>query len=384
MFGSEILEIAIGLAFVYMILSLACTVLNEWIAMVFATRSKALEGWVGNLLDDSELLSKVYDHPLIKGLSRQGYVDKKMEKWFVGESEESNSNADPQSESKSGKNESSSGKNSPPNSNGMAKKILRGRRPSYIPTQTFAMALLDVLAEKGQSKTGSTKRRPKSIIKDVIAGLEDGNYQDLKKVIFAPLEYAGVDPKKYEEYLAAARVSTEQWFDSSMDRLSGWYKRKSQLVVLMLALIACIVLNADSITIIETLANDNAVRASFVKAAEEAVKEEADKEEATTPKDNSPEGFKQYASQLDSLGLPIGWILSSEKPDDPRLVPKNFWAWIYKILGLLCTVLAVSLGAPFWFDVLKRIVNMRSSGSKVERKRDESQKTTPVNITGTQ
>jgi hypothetical protein len=37
-------------------------------------------------------------------------------------------------------------------------------------------------------------------------------------------------------------------------------------------------------------------------------------------------------------------------------------AWLLKFLGILLTAVASSQGAPFWFDLLKKIVNVRLTG----------------------
>jgi hypothetical protein len=56
--------------------------------------------------------------------------------------------------------------------------------------------------------------------------------------------------------------------------------------------------------------------------------------------------------QLNGLQLPMGWANS----------PADAGAWVIKLLGLLLTSIAVSLGAPFWFGVLNKIVNIRAAG----------------------
>jgi hypothetical protein len=70
----------------------------------------------------------------------------------------------------------------------------------------------------------------------------------------------------------------------------------------------------------------------------------------------------------ENVQLPIGW---SSKPDDPRHFkfldfewsPK-YAGWVfYKLFGLMISILAVSLGAPFWFDTLSKFVNVRSAGA---------------------
>ena len=103
MFGSEILEVAIGLVLVYLVLALICSALSEWIARILALRASTLEDGIRNLLEDPEgnhLAKKIYDHPLVKGLSKKGWINK--------------------------------------------------ARPSNIPARTFALALFDTVMEAGR------------------------------------------------------------------------------------------------------------------------------------------------------------------------------------------------------------------------------------------
>ena len=85
MFGSDILDVAIGLVFAYLLLSLLCSVLNEWIAALFSVRSNNLEDGIRKLLKDSasdagpeaeDLADRVYGHALISGLYRPGLIDR--------------------------------------------------------------------------------------------------------------------------------------------------------------------------------------------------------------------------------------------------------------------------------------------------------------------
>jgi hypothetical protein len=53
--------------------------------------------------------------------------------------------------------------------------------------------------------------------------------------------------------------------------------------------------------------------------------------------------------------FPIGWPGNAAELD--------FWGWILKFLGCLWTGLALSLGAPFWFDLLQKFMNIRGAGT---------------------
>jgi hypothetical protein len=153
--------------------------------------------------------------------------------------------------------------------------------------------------------------------------------------------------------LAAARLNIERWFDDTMDRVSGFFKRQVQLITIAIAVFVTAVLNVDSIMIGEQLFHDSALRAALVAAATQTTSAASPSTDAT-----------QRASlekQVAQAPLPIGW---SSAPATPQSVPQTPTGWLIKVIGLLLSAAAISLGAPFWFDTLKRFVNIRSAGDK--------------------
>jgi hypothetical protein len=302
MFGSLAIEIAISLALVYLLLSLICSVLNEWVASLLNMRANNLWEGVRNLLYDSEgtgLAKQLYDHALVKNLGRSGKL------------------------------------------------------PSYVPSRAFAMALFDLVAPV----EGSTTTRTLQDIRNKVSDLPN---ESVKKVLLTLIDDAGDDLKK-------ARENVERWYDDAMDRVSGWYKRKAQLLIFVWALAVAVSVNADTFLIADTLAHDATMRASLVAMAEATAKE-------PLPQDAKGirERVQQMSGEIDKLGLPIGWARSSDDPKaarDPQALPSDIGGWALKIVGLLLTTGAVSLGAPFWFDVLNKLVNLRSAGKQPEKSR---------------
>ena len=289
MFGSLVLEIAMSLALVYLLLALLCSILNEWVAGYLNLRADNLWDGMRNLLYDSEgtgLARQLYDHALVKNLGRPG------------------------------------------------------KRPSYVPSRTFAMALFDLVAPV----EGMTTTRTLQDIRNKVS--EADTNKEVKQVLLTLIDDAGDD-------LKTARENVERWYDDAMDRVSGWYKRKAQLLIFVWALLVTCAVNADTILIANTLARDTTLRASMVAMAE------------STAKEAQPQNAKEVAGQLkqmtDEIGLPIGW---SRQPQHPQAVPDSTGDWVLKVMGLLLTTGAVSLGGPFWFDVLNKLVNIRSSGKQ--------------------
>ena len=155
--------------------------------------------------------------------------------------------------------------------------------------------------------------------------------------------------------LDAFREGLEAWFDDTMARVSGWYKRQTQLILAGLAVVITITLNANSLTIGDRLWRDPSVRATVVQQASSVTGQT----EGKTPE----ERLRNAANNVDSvatLGVPIGW---SANTDDPRHVSFNDAGSVIAVLvGWLLTIAAVSLGAPFWFDFLSRVSRLRGTG----------------------
>ena len=303
MFGSTILEVAIGLVLVYLVLGLICMVVNEWIAQLLALRSKTLVAGIRHLLDEG-LTERLYAHPLVDGLAKRGRFDRATR---------------------------------------------QPSRPSYIPSHLFSLTLVDVLAPADPAKGPRTLTE----VRSAIAALPD---ERVRQTLLPLLEDAGDD-------LAAARRAIERWFDEGMDRVSGQYKRRIQIVTIALALVLTSLANADSILLANELSRDEVLRAAIVRLAEETVEQgtfSATPEAAPAETDRTDVDearVERLVEQTAELELPIGW-------SDPGVRPKGFdaAAWLGKVLGLLATTAAVSLGAPFWFDTLSKFVRVRAAG----------------------
>jgi hypothetical protein len=168
----------------------------------------------------------------------------------------------------------------------------------------------------------------------------------------------------------------EGWFDDAMDRVSGWYKRKTQLWTIIIAAVLIILSNADTIQIARRLWTDPVLRGKVVAEAQNRAKkppptvEYPDKDEPTEPK--VTEGNSVSAQEQQILAQVIGW------QGNPR--DDSFLVWLARLLGWFLTILAVSLGAPFWFDMLNKFINIRSAGKSPDEaaKKPEKKKLAPA------
>lgn len=291
MLGSEYLDLAVALAFVYMLFSLLCTSASEGISQLLSLRAKNLRAGVESLLQDEKLVDAFYRHPLVRCL---GHPASKVPK------------------------------------------------PSYIPSRTFAIALIDCLrsavADESGGKSGSLEN-PREILEKLPEG-------GLKRSLLTMVD--STEQKIEETY-----HHLESWFDSTMDRASGWYKRKSQIIVLVIGVGIVCGANLDTLELIEGFWRSSALRDSVVAAAEKATASGA----------ALSEGSVQDLSALsNSLDLPLGW------PSLQELRDLTWGQKAQKVVGLILSALAISLGAPFWFDLLNRLIRLRGSG-KVETTR---------------
>jgi hypothetical protein len=271
MFGSYILDVAIGLIFVYMLLSLLCSTINEQvITRILSLRAKTLEDGIKNMLADpqGDLTKLVYENPLIMGLSQNALSEKP-------------------------------------------------RKPSYIPSDLFAQAVMALNVVQTYKNTPAMQN---SAIPLALALL---------------LQKANGDPAK-------ELANIEQWYNDTMNRVSGWYKRNVQIIIFILGFVIVVGLNVDTLAIITNLSNDTVIRAGFVSAVQGSAASTSHADLSTVQK-----AFEQIQPV-------IGWSSST--------LPTDWSSWILKIVGLLATTFAVSLGAPFWFDLLNKFISFRSSG----------------------
>src|SRR5262245_30404228 len=316
MFGLQVIDIALGLIFVYLLLALICTTASELLAGFLNRRSRNLFIGIRGLLEDEavrlknpqnpsqpkgkKLVDLFYTHPLIKALHGR-------EMWGEGKS-----------------------------------------KPSYIPSRTFALTLLDIIGPASPDKN-----RDFDDIRAAIKALPDDS--DIKRTLLILLDEAKSDLGKLQEGI-------EAWFNNAMDRASGWYKRRTQVIVFVIAVVATSAANADTIQIAKTLANDAALREALVAQAQEFAKNppQASQGSGAQPQANTAAGAAQHPAEvirenvatLQNLGLKLGWQDTSRAQID----------WVNKIFGLLLTALAVSMGAPFWFDTLNKIIAVRATG----------------------
>jgi hypothetical protein len=211
----------------------------------------------------------------------------------------------------------------------------RDRKPSYLSAKAFADAVTEMLAdEQGQMK--ATDQSP-----------------ELQKRLQTIVQEARGD-------LLGIKAGLEGWFDETMSRVEGGYKRWATLWVVVAALLIAIGANASTFHTAKRLWNEPATRQAVANAANSLTG-------ANKPKDLN--SVASTTAKLKELGLPVGWDEETKdlwkKVQHPKnLSRSDYWSLVGFIGGWIVTALLVMLGAPFWFDLLTKLVSLRSAGPK--------------------
>lgn len=259
-------------------------------------------------------------------------------------------------------------------------------------TSQEVRALLDDLrAERGQANAESKPERSAfEQIREGIAVLGVTNPQ-----LRQALESLLLGIQKGDQALGAARERVEAWFDNGTERLNGWYKRQAQKMSFVIGIGLAIALNADTVTLAQTLWREPLIRQALAAQANAFLEQNQD---GVRPM--SADELNALQQQFSTLNLPFGWVgtplsvdengnitnpdfsnarctLWPESPKDHyglkigRLcypiinapAPNDPAGILLKLFGLLASGIAAAQGAPFWFDILKKTINIRTSGA---------------------
>jgi hypothetical protein len=258
-----------------------------------------------------------------------------------------------------------------------------GKSNAYLSPANFTAALLEKITFDPQKPNEVAKN-----ITDYITAITNTSSlpPDLKRVI---LNYA---------YDAAGAIGTattatisavdlfkgkiESWFDSNMDRVGGYMKVKyTRPITFIVAAITVLALNADSIAIAKYLYNNPGARAKIAGEAYAAahndtfqlqvahlIQSQPQKKDSTAITlqqltDSLSEKWQQLntaKAALEDDGIPLGWNRAAR--NDKKGSASGMFL-LSRIAGLLATFFAIVMGAPFWFDVLNKISNLRGTGT---------------------
>jgi hypothetical protein len=352
MFGSVVLDVAIGMAFVYLLLSLIASVVQELLAAFMQLRAANLERGLRSLFSgdslssEMDLVNSIYDHGLVRGLysdprrdsgTLPGIFRRAMD-WVrmvmrrvIGITPDK------------------------PLTIAVDPLLL----PAYIPSRTFALALIDVL--------NANKKEGAEAMVSIKESLGTHNNKAAQALLALAIDAKGD--------VAAFQRNLEQWFNDAMDRVSGWYKRYTQRALIGIGLLLAIALNVSSVRVARTLWLDRDARQAMVDAAGNYRKNNLTATSSATTAD-AGRLKAQLQSDVDTFNdvttsslLPLGWKRSWHSYEsDFETAPKDAaFSAVTLLAGWIVTALAVSFGAPFWFDTLNRFMVVRSTVKPQEK-----------------
>ncbi|MDJ0568399.1 MAG: hypothetical protein QNJ53_05075 [Pleurocapsa sp. MO_192.B19] len=314
-----VLNIVIGLILIYIIWSLVLSEIQELIATLLEWRAKNLKDGIAQLFGESSsddpLVSKFYNNPLIQTLNHKGTNSSKS------------------------------------------------KGPSYISASSFYSAFMDIIQ--------AGKEIPKTL--DELMNNVENNPElpeGLKQTLSSLSKKAKSQAEDTSKEISQMETEVENWFNSSMERLSGVYKRNAKGVALIIALAIAIIANVDTIYIVNSLSQDKALQSTIERVANQVVSSNSCLQitDSDTNKADCLTGIKSDVNQAytNLSPLPFGWDLSH--PLKKQLAPFSLENVVKIFVGWLLTGIAISMGAPFWFDLLSTVINVRNTGNKIDTK----------------
>lgn len=301
----DLLDVVISLAVVYLAASLFVTIANEYVAQMLRTRATQLEQSLHKLLSDPALHNAVMNHPTVRAM------DKK-----------------------------------------------RGELVSYLDTSNAAKLIIGHLS-KGKSTDLAELRQT----------IEALGHSDLRTALTGIAACAEGSVKEFSDELA-------DWLDRSLTAMGDSYKRRLQTHSFAIGLAVAVGMNIDTVQIAHDIYHSKPLRSTLVSIAESNV-QQGDRDNLTHCLKLSDEQREQDAkcektqALVDLIArpeggasvLPVGWS-SWDEFFGKALFGESFFGTLKHWAGWLMTALALSLGAPFWFDLLNRMVNVRHAMRK--------------------
>lgn len=366
MINSGILDIIIGLVFIYLLYSLLATIIQEIIATHFGFRAKMLERAIFRMLEDENRFKSRFKSIF--------YLFKKS--------------------GNGGKRNSASGEfYNHPLINFLGEDNSRNK-PAYLNRQCFSKVMVDLL--RGDDVKPDDEVKPliqKSLDEQKLnwgnVRLSDETHRFLKSIW---ADAKGDVPQ--------FKANLENWFDETMDRASGWYKKHTQIVLFFVGLSISIVFNVDTLKIVDKLEKDPKLREQIVQQADafiqehpnldtDLIQQEIEYKKAVAQRmkiDSSLKKNNLDAVLEDSLKLVKYQLLKARRDTllnrSEKLLKNDIKSinhslgleWesydcnsnllkciLLSLLGWTVTALALSLGAPFWFDLLNKLMKLRGS-----------------------
>jgi hypothetical protein len=324
-----VLEVAIGMIFVWLIMSIGTLEIQNRISLWLNWRADLLEKTIRDMLKDPQMVRNLYDHPIIQQLTPR---DKK---------------------------------------NNL-------KRPDYIPNRVFATVAFEVIMNAG--KTGDTVPVDTMSIegmRESVKRLAETN-PPLARTFQHMVPNLERDVENFENRITGYRLNVEDWFHNVMGQASTIYKQRAQVIAFIVGFGIAVLLNIDTINIAQKLWQEPTTRAVLVAQAEAQAAE-------------SDPTSSDFLAKTQSLAFPVGWTTTLADnqscgwlgAEDYQLVIRSAgtcrlltglpalndgWGLLVKLCGYLLSAFAAAQGAPFWFDILRRLVGIKSQSEAQSNK----------------
>jgi hypothetical protein len=229
--------------------------------------------------------------------------------------------------------------------------------PAYISSQSFGEAVLDLVVPNAAGQTTM------DTIAQNVDKLPD-SMSSFRSSLQALVKDAGGDVTRF-------RSSVESWYDDHMDRVSGWYKRHVAIITLVAGTVLVVLFNINALTIGRTLYTQNTVSSAISMVAAKG-----GSCPVASTRSQCLADLQAQLSAAAAAGLPIGWgtVRDCTEPGahcnwlDQRGIFSRHggsgWQLVLVILGFLIMIIAMVPGAQFWFGLLTKIGSLRSTGPK--------------------
>jgi hypothetical protein len=423
MLGSTVLDVAIGMIFVFLLLSLIASVVQELLASFMQLRAANLLRGIrslfsGDTFNGKDLVDSIYTHGLVRGLfSDPGHDLQKT----AAQPSANAQGAQGAAETKPTKEKVPGaeifdwlryalrgliGIEPEKNVTGVSNQL---KLPNYIPSRTFALALIDLLNKENKTGADALVSITDSLTKEIEANVGNKAAEALHTL--------ALDAAAAKDGLITFQRNVENWYNDGMDRVSGWYKRYTQRVLLVIGFLIAVSFNVSTARVAQTLWFDRDTRDAMSKAADEYVKAHPNppppvangndqpaapptsgagsgaappagggtpaKTDATDSSSTPGDLVKKLEESADAFNdvtsktlLPVGWKHSLDFYWNAFLadMPGGTWKGVKLLFGWFITACAISLGAPFWFDMLNKIMVVRSTIKPQEKSQPEKSK----------
>jgi len=374
----EILEIVIGLIFIYLLLSLLTSTVQELIASLVSLRGKMLLKAILKLLEvenlagteDEAARNKMLEEFKAKILNSKVY--KKYSSKFL-----------------------------------WVKQL-----PSYLSAEQVTSLIQDLMAEEAKSAPSETTRErglnaPTQPETGAMSMLDAIQQSDLKKQLSIISGNVPADsgmgirslddmstPEDDARTMENAKAGFKVHYDEIMDRCTDWYKRSVHISLIAIGMVIAIAFDADTFKIFKSLTANPNDRQELMQLAESFVSNNKIVDYTPAPLDSNATDSSKLVrvseltnlvdsilvNEIQKIPAPLGLGWNPTYTEQLATAEQNGRSavlfFLIKLFGWFITALAVSLGAPFWFDLLQKVINIRNAGVRPPSREEKQQAAT--------